>query len=79
MQKERDLSLIKARISSQIRKMAYNGLRIILYEWNENDLKIHTTDNENVVKIANILQQRFPGWLNSVNISVCGETKVMQL
>ncbi|MBN1697531.1 MAG: hypothetical protein JW881_08465 [Spirochaetales bacterium] len=79
MVKERKLEEIKARISNQIRKMAYNGFKIVLFEWKEKNLRIHTTDNENVIKIASFFQRRFPGWLSTINVSVCGDSRVMRI
>ncbi|MBN1700201.1 MAG: hypothetical protein JW881_22005, partial [Spirochaetales bacterium] len=60
MVKERTYNTLKARISSHIRKMAYNGLRIILYSWKGDELSIHTTEDENVSIIACQLMERFP-------------------
>ncbi|MBN2396079.1 MAG: hypothetical protein JXC36_06425 [Candidatus Atribacteria bacterium] len=79
MTKEKSLNNIKAEVSFQIQKMAFHGIKIALFEWKDNNLRIHTTNNEGVVKIANLIQQLFPGWLSKISISICGETKVMKL
>ncbi|MBN1700200.1 MAG: hypothetical protein JW881_22000 [Spirochaetales bacterium] len=79
MTKKTTLNSIKAEVSFQIQKMALHGIKIALFDWEDNNLRIHTTNNEGVVKIANLIQKLFPDWLSKINISICGETKVMKL
>jgi hypothetical protein len=66
MIKEKGLYEVKAEIEQQIKKLSLNGIKIILCEWNENNLKLHTTDNENAKKIAGLLQQQCGQCLESI-------------
>ncbi|MBN1698628.1 MAG: hypothetical protein JW881_14025 [Spirochaetales bacterium] len=79
MVKERTYNTLKARISSHIRKMAYDGLRIILYDWRGNELTIHTACDDNVPVIADLMRRRFPDSPGKIDIFICGDSKVMRL
>jgi hypothetical protein len=76
---ERGLCEIKAEIEYHIKKLSFDGIKVVLYEWNENNLKIHTAENENAIKIAGLLQQQCAEHLDKISVSVCGNTNVIQL
>jgi hypothetical protein len=79
MIEEKGLDTIKAEIQYQLAKLAFKGIKIKLYEWNENHLKINTINDENALKIADLLQQQCGAYINSISISVCGDTNEIQL
>jgi hypothetical protein len=79
MNKEKGLCEIKAEIQYQLAKLTFKGIKINLFEWNENNLKIHTAENENAVKIAGLLQQQCAEHLDKISVSVYCDTNVIQL
>jgi hypothetical protein len=76
---EKGLVKIKEEIQYQLAGLTFKGIKINLYEWNENNLKIHKANNESAVKIADLLQKQNGAYLNNISISVCGDTNEIKL